>query len=238
MGLHWLDASELEREYSNQLTNSLTTSTTPFTMLFTTIPAKPNVTSSDKFKERGCNGDIAAPISEVSILGLPTTTTLEYQLFQQNLSAHAAAWLENKPITVDPKAPFHPVSSKPPVRLFTPPPIGVSFNTNQQNPDVVKQMTRLSFSRESVGRNTYYKGVLDPDQVVQLMDLGALVDTFTPNGVTNLRGFLAFILMEKVIAGANASFPGPVHDSVKNKDFYRAEFTATVRSLDLLHFHY
>jgi len=123
-------------------------------MIFTSIPVKPNQTSSDLFKEHENGTDIPAEIGDVPIYGIRLDDSQNYDLFNSRLpeAAMAALTHTNYPRDGGPAPAF---SSE--LKFLPTPPTAVSFTGSNERQEIVVMMERLGFKREAFGRNTYYQ---------------------------------------------------------------------------------
>lgn len=175
--------------------------------IFVSATAPPNAASPEVFRAYGCTTDVAVKPTDVSIYGTPAAPNMHYDLFVRRIEYFAASLFLGRDInckTDTSKGGYIDITQAPFNILLSPPPIGVSFS-NQLSPDASETMNNLGFSREVSGRLTYYRGTIRPEDLKSLPN-GAKFNTFTPTGLTNIHGLLAWRMSNRLLFAAIASF--------------------------------
>jgi hypothetical protein len=175
-------------------------------MLFTSISARPNVTPSDLFKEKGNTTDIPAIITETAIFGMNPHVSEEYRAFKSLIEYHTAANLLGKDVVVDSKNPFIDISGTKASDLLELPIVGLGFES-MRSPDISHKMATLGFSKEKVQGSDFFRGRIGKDKLPLLEGMSALLDNYVPYGVCNLRGLIVFFTLDRILQGALMSFP-------------------------------
>jgi len=154
--------------------------------ILTSIPARPNVTPSDKFREAGNLTDMPCPIYETPIFAISSTTNPRLN-FQYHVAANILSRTVKAVGFVDTTIPTTTTY----IPLVLTPPVGLSL-PGMNAPGVKQTLHSLGFSEEAVGSRKFYRGFVELSNLSRVMQMNPIMDTGVPYGVTNLQGLMAF----------------------------------------------
>jgi hypothetical protein len=168
--------------------------------IFTSIPTRPNVTPSDKFKEYRNFTDMPCPIFESPIYATSTSSNVRFATMRGNFQYHIAANVLKKEIkaagyvnTVLPSPDAY-------VSLVPTPPLGLAF-PGMGAPGHVQEVHSLGFSEEAVGGLKFYRGIAEISGLSRVFKLNPIMDNGVPMGLCNPQGLLTFFWISSLVHG-------------------------------------
>lgn len=157
--------------------------------VFTSIPTRPNVTPSDKFKENNNLTDMPCPIYESAIYGTCSASNPRLGAFRGHFQFHVAANVLQRTI----EAVGYVNTSLPSADAYKPlvptPPVGLSL-ASMNAPGIKQELHSLGFSEESVGSRKFYRGVVEISGLKRVMEMNPIMDNGVPMGICNPQGLL------------------------------------------------
>lgn len=195
--------------------------------IFTSTPSPINNITSSVFIDNGNPGETPAKISEVNIYSIPVPTNRSYVFFKEYFHVHVAAAIKEQTIVCPVGSqPFLTIANEPKGSIFPLPPVGIAM-PGMANETTIARMSSLGFIKESVGRAPFFRGSVTDESIVPISNMHPNIDTAVPFGVTNLRGWLAYRLTERLLFGAFKAIPGSVHKNAEGAlrvRSYKAEY--------------
>jgi len=193
--------------------------------IFTSIPARPNVTPSDKFREAGNLTDMPCPIYETPIFAISSTTNPRLAAMRGNFQYHVAANILSRTVKavgfVDTTIPTTTTC----IPLVPTPPVGLSL-PGMNAPGTKQTLHSLGFSEEAVGSRKFYRGFVELSNLSRVMQMNPIMDTGVPYGVTNLQGLMAFFWISSLLHGGFQTFSNraSLKDTVFGGDYGMGSF--------------
>lgn len=154
--------------------------------IFTTIPARPNVTPSDIFKERGNFTDMPVPVFEASVSGNTSTSNPHLSTFRGAFQYHVAANVLKKKILGQGFCDTEIPSTESYIPLLPTPPVGLLV-PGKDSPAVKQTLLASGFTEEAVGNRKFYRGIVERVGLNRIMEMNPTMDVSVPYGVTNLE---------------------------------------------------
>lgn len=168
-------------------------------MIYTSIPLPRSQISPDTFKDRGNGNEAPAPVGEVRI----SITRVKRPFILTNLFAFlwafVGAFLTDAKVYIDGQF-LNGFSTLTDELLFTIPPLIVNLATKSEDKEI--KLNELGFSPQSSGRYKFFKGPANHDSVHRLTQIGVDVDCWAPYGSSNIRGFLALCMINRLLRAA------------------------------------
>lgn len=89
--------------------------------------------------------------------------------------------------------------------LVSCPPLVVAYQNKATGKTQTNTMGALSFTKLTSGNRVYFKGAATDNNVRKSVEVGADPEAYSPFGTVNIRGFLCYVALSKLINGAKAT---------------------------------
>jgi hypothetical protein len=180
-------------------------------MIFTSASIPSSASATPLFKQKGNTNGYPGPVSASGVFGFPTRINKTFEFYKTSLPQQVIATF------VKAGASFGAVFSKTEGFAIPNPPIALSFDRISQ--DTEQKLSLLGFTRDTFGKQPYYRGPFLPGNAGLISGLGSKTKVLSPLDCCDLNGMHALTVANRIIYAAISTIHKPAYSETDEFDF-------------------